>query len=80
VWWPQNEGLVDPETGGWKVRAAIGVESDKDSEFDVAVAVFGKAGDSRLRESLRLKDYPITMPAVITACPVIIFKVRKTSH
>lgn len=79
-WWPQSEGVIDPETGGWKVRATIGVGSDKDSDFDVAVAVFDEAGDSRLRQSLRLKEYPITMPAVVAACPVIVFKVRKTSH
>jgi hypothetical protein len=41
VWWPQNEGKVDPVSKSWKVSVNFGNPDDIGWNFDLAVIVVG---------------------------------------
>lgn len=36
VWWPQGEGVIDPETHHWKVQVTFGEDRDVGWNFDIA--------------------------------------------
>lgn len=83
VWWPQNEGRINPRTGEWKVPVYFGGEQDIDWDFDIAVAVFDMDAHHELREWLKdaneIKSWePRLMPR--TAAPPQFFKVHKKDH
>jgi len=81
VWWPQDEGLIDPGTGRWKIPATFGGSQDIGWDFDITAAVFDSQQNLQLQkylsDSMAASDYrPIPMPAA--ACAAKMVTVKKT--
>lgn len=83
VWWPQGEGLLDPETGKWKVSAAIGKPQDIGSDFDIAVAIFGREHHLQVRKHYKkvlTSESPPAREMPTPACSPVVLVVKKTRH
>jgi hypothetical protein len=83
VWWPQNEGKVDPVSKSWKVSVNFGNPDDIGWNFDLAVIVVGNSQHALLKNyrinAMKTGDWrPIEMPKLLAA-PVLLM-VKKTGH
>jgi hypothetical protein len=83
VWWPQNEGKIDPTTLKWSVRVTFGGAQDIGENFDIAVAPVTdsehtKLRDYRIKAMTSGKWLPIEMPE--TTAPPLQRSVRKVNH
>jgi hypothetical protein len=83
VWWPQNEGKIDPKTHEWKVFVTFGQSEDIGWDFCIAALVIKED------DHIKLKDYrkkamkdgdfrPIEAPSSL--CPPQIRMVKKNGH
>jgi hypothetical protein len=83
VWYPQNEGKVDPVSKTWKVSVTFGIQDDIGWDFDIAVIVVANSQHTILRnyrtKAMKTGDWrPIEMPEVLTA-PMLL-RVKKVGH
>ena len=83
VWWPQNEGKVDPVNKEWKVAVTFGITDDIGWDFDIAVIVVANSQHEILRDyrikAMKTGDWrPIEMPSVLSA--PLLLSVKKVGH
>ena len=82
-WWPQKDGVINPKTKEWAVRANFGSETDVGAMFSIAAIVVDD------KEHVKLKAYrktaianekwpSIDMPPTVGAPQII--EVKKVSH
>jgi hypothetical protein len=83
VWWPQNEGDIDPITKKWEVYVVFGGPQDIGYDFEVAAIIVNEKNHLKLKKyrenAMKTGNWsPITMPP--TPYPPVIRRLRKVSR